>query len=178
MADEPQQDPQQDEQPDASGSDVHAALITSNGDAPVRLTERFDITADEVFAANDHRVIDVPVDEWKPGAFVYVHTPSAGDKDYLEQVLMFEDVTNPDGTTVQKARKMGKDEIRAYFVAMVARNSKGERIFGAKDVKRLKAKAIAPMDRIWDAMVKASIISEKDVDRLAKNSDAVSGAIS
>lgn len=155
----------------AASSSVMHELHTDNGD-PKRLKE--DISADEIFAADDHKIIEVPVDEWKKNAIVYVHTPSAADRDHLEQVLQYEEVSDGKGGTKTQWRAIGKDEIRTYFIAMVARNSKGERIFTAKDIKRLKHKSYIPMERIWDAMVKASIITDADVDELAKNSDAAS----
>lgn len=142
---------------------VEAQPGRTNGIQPV------DVTADEVFAADDHRVIDVKVDEWKPGGVIYIHTPSAADKDHLEQVLL-EGKDERD-----QPRRVGKDEVRAYFVAMCARNSKGDRIFNKPgDIAKLKHKSIAPMDRLYQAILDASIITEKDVEVMAKNSGAAS----
>jgi hypothetical protein len=150
------------------GAPASEPATTTPTTGPAAAAEPVDITADDVFGADDHRVITVKVDEWKPGGVVYIHTPSAADKDHLEHVLLA-------GTDdAGKPKRVGKDEVRAYFVAMCARNSKGERIFKAEDIARLKHKSIAPMDRIYGAILDASIVTEKDVEVMAKNSGAAS----
>jgi hypothetical protein len=147
-------------------------LPSLNGDAPKRL----DITRDEVAAADDHRIIVVPVDEWKPGASIYIHTPSAGDKDFFEREIVRAKDTDP-VTGAVTPRAFEQDEVRAAFIAMCARNSAGERIFTGDDIKMLKAKSIVPMDRLYKAILDAMIITPEDVDTIAKNSGSVSSGI-
>jgi hypothetical protein len=140
-------------------------------DEPERLVD-VDITREEVLAANDHRVITVAVDEWKKGAKVYIHTVSAADKDHLEQTLLKATEKDSDGNPIRK--RVGEDEVRAYFIAMCTRNSKGQRIFQADDITALKQKSVVVMDRIYTAILDASIITKNDVEDMAKNSGAAS----
>lgn len=146
---------------DAATVDETPAL-TLVADAPA---EMLDITAEEVFTANDVRMTTVNVDEWKKGAVIYIHTPSAADKDFLENSLVW----GRDENDVSVRKQIGPDSIRAYIVAMCARNSKGERIFSADNVERLKNKSVVPMDRLFDAIIRMSIVTERDVATMAKN---------
>jgi hypothetical protein len=154
---------------DAIGRDLAPSdpEFLAQRDEPERLID-VDITADEVFAANDHRIIPVNVDEWKKGAKVYIHTISAADKDHLERVMLKSDEKDPEsGNALRKVA--APDEVRAYFIAMCARNSNGDRIFTAADVPKLKLKNAVVMDRIYEAILEAQIITEQDVREMAKN---------
>lgn len=142
------------------------AALPPVADVEVPLADRPEITRDEVLAANDARVIIVPVDEWKKGAVVFVHTPSASDSDLLEHEI------------VTGTERLPKDAIRAAFVIMCVRNKDGSRKFKPEDLDALKKKSMTPMNRIWQAIAEATIITETDVELLAKNSGAATAVIS
>lgn len=150
-----------------------ASAATSNGkeDGPSRLISR-----EEIMAAQDISWKEVPVDEWKAGSVVWVRSPTSADRDYLEMVILGGDAA-PDG---EPRRTMGKEEIRAHFIAMcvVKDNGSHERLFDAADIQWLKHKNILPINRIYSAILESAIVTEKDVEDLAKNSGSASGVTS
>jgi hypothetical protein len=154
---------------ESTDRDESTSAATNGGDSsqaetsePKRLLE---ITRDEVLSARDTKIIDVPVDEWKKGAVVHVHTPTSDDRDYLEMEIL-------------KGGKLDKKGVRAALVCMCVKDANGNRLFEAGDLEALGRKSFIPMDRIYKAIIDASIITEEDVAKLAKNSGAASTDIS
>lgn len=137
-----------------------AAIDTTS--EPKRLLE---ISRDEILSAADTKIIDVRVDEWKKGAVVHVHTPTADDRDFLEMEIL-------------KGVRLDKRGVRAALVAMCVKDASGNRLFEPGDVIALGKKSFIPMDRIYKAIIESAIITEEDVEKLAKNSGAASTDIS
>jgi hypothetical protein len=156
--------------PDSSPTPEGADSNTDRrGRTAVPLPENpVDITWEDVKAANDVRFKIVAVPEWKPNGVVYVYMPSIGAKNEFEAAIATG--KNPDGSP----KRLGSDAITASLVAMAACNSKGDRIFSPDHIEWLKKKSIAPMERIYDAMIELAIITPGDVDTMAKNSGAAS----
>lgn len=132
-------------------------------DEPLRL-----ITREEIMQRQDIRWAKVAVDEWRPGASLWIRSPTAADRDWMEFVILGGDKT------------MQKDEVRASIIAMCCVKADGshERMFEAEDVTWLKHKNAAPVNRIYEAILKSVLVSEADVDELAKNSGRASGVTS
>lgn len=134
--------------------------------------EEVELTREEVLGAVDTRRMKVQVDEWKEGGFVWVQTPTAADRDYLERVIVTG--TNPDGSR----RIISKEEVRASVIALSVVNADGTRKFKPEDITALSKKSIVPIERLYQAIISCAIITEADVEELAKNSGAASNGIS
>jgi len=142
------------------GGDENDKSMNTIADEPKRLISR-----DEIKASDDIRWIECPVDEWKKGAVVWVRTPTAADRDTLEFDLL------ADG------KKLEKSAIRAHYVALCVVKGEGshERLFDAEDIVWLRNKNAVPMNRIFGKILEACIVTEDEIDELAKNSGAASG---
>lgn len=156
----------------ASGESAAAGEQAQGAEPEKPKAEEVELSREEILGSIDTKRVKVPVDEWKEGGFVWVQTPTAADRDYLERVIVTG--ANPDGSP----RVLGKEEVRASIIALSVVNADGTRKFKPEDITALSKKSIVPMNRLYEAIIASSIITEKDVEELAKNSGAASKGIS
>ncbi len=137
------------------------------------------LTADEILAADDrgYRENWVPTPEWGgPGAGVYVLTPSGEDRERYERNAKIR--RKKQGRRTVEEREMNLDELRERLVIDFACNADGKPLFacGGREarhemIRRLKAKAAAPLSRIGDLVFSLMGWNAQDVEDLVGNSE-------
>lgn len=119
------------------------------------------LTKAQILLADDRKSTTVPVPEW--GGEVIVKTLGGTERDSMEAEIV---QTNGPST----ARNLENFRSRLLVRAIV--DDKGERIFTNAEIGELAKKSGAVLDRLYDAAVELNKISAKDVEELAKNSEA------
>jgi hypothetical protein len=137
------------------------------------------LTADEILDSEDRGHLDnwVPTPEWGgPGSGVYVLSPTAEDRERYEQVQKAKRVKRGKRTIEQK--EMDVREIRERLVIDFACGEDGRRLFACHNreqqretIRKLKAKAAAPIGRIADMAVQLMGWSDQDWEDLVGNSE-------
>lgn len=122
------------------------------------------LNRDQILAAQDveYKVIDVP--EW--GGSVRVRSLSGSGRDQLEAHM-----TRAAGTSVE-INTDGFANFRAMFVAMSIVDAEGNRIFTDSDVAALGEKSSKALQRVYNACMELSAVTEDDVKELVGNSGA------
>lgn len=120
---------------------------------------------DAILAAQDITSETVEVPEW--GGAVIVKGMSGEQRDAFEASVVHE--------------RGGKAEVdmrnlRAKFVARCVVDEKGARLFADEDVPALARKSGAVLDRLFEVGQRLAGMRPADVEALAGNSDAQSGA--
>lgn len=120
---------------------------------------------DAILAAQDIAIETVEVPEW--GGSVIVKGMSGEQRDAFEASVVSE--------------RGGKAEVdmrnlRAKFVARCVVDEKGARLFADEDVPALARKSGAVLDRLFEVGQRLAGMRPADVEALAGNSDAQSGA--
>lgn len=113
------------------------------------------LTKEQILNAEDTKSVIVHVPEW--GGDVIVGTMTAQARDAFET-----SVTGKNGGT-------NMTNIRAKLAAATIVDENGDLLFQEKDVAKLGKKSAAALERIFSASQKLNLISEDDVDQLAKN---------
>jgi hypothetical protein len=112
------------------------------------------LTRDQILAAQDKPVKEVPVPEW--GGSVHVRTMSGLERDRLE--------------ALQEASP--RKEVRARFVVAACCDAEGNLLFTEADIPALNGKNVKALDRIFDAVIELNRLSKDHVDEAEKNSAA------
>jgi hypothetical protein len=112
------------------------------------------LSRDQILAADDKPVKEVPVPEW--GGTVYVRTMSGLERDRLEA----QQQANP------------SKEVRARFVVAACCDADGELLFTEADIPALNGKNVKALDRIFDEVIELNRLSKDAVDDAEKNSEA------
>jgi hypothetical protein len=113
-----------------------------------------ELTAEMILAANDQKdhlkKVDVP--EW--GGEVYIRAMTAGERDAHEIEWM-------------QSKDRGVADFRSKLLVRVLSNSEGKRLFTDEQVKALRDKSAAVVNRLWGIAMKVNAMTEKDVEALA-----------
>lgn len=117
---------------------------------------------DEILAAADTQVEDVPVPEW--GGTVRIRGLSGSERDQYEAWII---------SGKGKNRDVNLKQSRAKLVMMCAVDVDGKRLFDEADLIRLGAKSALAMQRVFD---KAAALSGLDEDALEKIQDDLGNA--
>ncbi len=113
------------------------------------------LTRDDILAVPDLKseVVDVP--EW--GGSVIVATMSGEARDRFESSVLGKD------------GKVNTANIRAKLAASTIVDESGKLLFNESDIEMLGRKSCAALDRVFAASQKLNLISNADVEALAKN---------
>ena len=113
------------------------------------------LTASDILAADDLKLLGVDIPEW--GGRVYVRTMTGAERDWWEQ-------------TIVESGKSGKmANIRATLVMLTAVDEKGERIFNDTQIEVLGNKSAKALDRLFAAAQKLNAVTAADVEELEGN---------
>jgi len=111
------------------------------------------LTRDEILQAQDLETVEVAVPEW--GGVVRVRGLTGAERDALE------------AEAAELRRPL--DNFRARYVARCIVDENGERIFSDEDIEALGRKSAAALNRVFEAAVRLSALTEEDVEALEKN---------
>ena len=111
------------------------------------------LTRDEILRAQDLETVEVDVPEW--GGVVRVRGLTGAERDALE------------AEAAELRRPL--DNFRARYVARCIVDENGERIFSDEDIEALGRKSAAALNRVFEAAVSLSALTEEDVEALEKN---------
>lgn len=114
------------------------------------------LTRDQILSADDLPDVYVEVPEW--GGEVRIRTLTGAERDAYEARIS--GANTKDG-------KRDMSNIRAALVALCAIDENGAQLFTKDDVNRLGLKSAKALDRLMDASMKLSGISDDDVKKLA-----------
>lgn len=117
------------------------------------------LSKQDILAAQDMRREEVHVPEW--GGSVYVRSLSADEKDAFEYKMY--------------SQKQTGRGIRAAYVGLSLVDEMGQRLFTDEEVPMLGTKFAGAVDRVFEVVSRINRISERDLEDLGKNSDAVPG---
>ncbi len=113
------------------------------------------LTKDQILAQDDLKSEIVSVPEW--GGEVKVCTMSGFARDRFEA-----GITGKNGGT-------NMSNIRAKLAAATITDEAGKLLFDEADIIKLGNKSCAALDRVFEAAQRINLISNSDVDTLAKN---------
>jgi len=111
------------------------------------------LTADQILAADDLGLKQVPVREWNGD--VYIRMMSVGERDGYERLWIGK-------------RETGVDNFRTEYLARVLCDEKGDLLFTREQVSALANKSGAVMGRLFDEALKHNNMTEADVEQLGK----------
>lgn len=114
------------------------------------------LTADDILAADDREIKEMPVPEW--GGSVYLRTISGAERDRFEAETFRQDKPN-------------YENLRARYLAITLVDEKGEPLFNKKQVTQLGQKAAPVLDRLFTESARMNAMSKNDVDELLGNSE-------
>lgn len=119
------------------------------------------LSREEILSADDLRKELVPVPEW--GGEVWVRALTGTERDTFEATSI-----------VQKGKdhEVNLRDIRARLCIFAICDAQGKRLFGAHDIEILGAKSSAALSRVYEVAERLSGFSKKDMEELAKNSEA------
>lgn len=120
-----------------------------------------DLTADQIFAADDLTLKPVEVPEW--GGTVYVRPLGGDERDAYEASM-----------TIQKGPELESNPVgmRARLVVRGVTDANGVRLFKDNDAPRLGQKNAAVLDRLFDEIAELSGLSASSVEDAEKNSES------
>jgi hypothetical protein len=148
MSDEPQDDKPQDEQ-----APVRRVPEVTAPD--VDLT-----TADQILGVQDYKIKRVPIPEW--GGHVYVRTLTGEQRDRFE-------------TRTMLGAEASRENVRAKFLVEALCDKDGNSVFTPEQVDALGKKSAAGLTRAYNAAADLSVLSDEDLEDLAKNSGSGHG---
>ena len=111
------------------------------------------LTAEQILAADDLGLKQVPVREWNGD--VFIRMMSVGERDAYERLWIGK-------------RETGVDNFRTEYLARVLCNEKGELLFTREQVSTLANKSGAVMGRLFDEALAHNNMTEADVEQLGK----------
>lgn len=113
------------------------------------------LTKEQIFSKEDKKYKEVEVPEW--GGTVRVTVMSGGDKDRWE------------GGLLGKNGNINYTNMRAKMVAYCCVDENGKRLFSDDDIIKLSKKSAIALERVYTACAEINVITEADVEDLAKN---------
>jgi len=111
------------------------------------------LTADQILAADDLGLKQVPVREWN--GEVFIRMMSVGERDAYERLWIGK-------------RETGVDNFRTEYLARVLCDEKGQLLFTREQVSVLANKSGAVMGRLFDEALAHNNMTEADVEQLGK----------
>lgn len=120
------------------------------------------MTRDEILAAKDLKVVEVPIPEWGDGTgSVFVRELTALEREELEasNIVDGKDAPNP----------MGR------VVAMSLCDKDGNRLFTLDDAPAFGAKGLGALKRIFEAAITVSKLSSDEAKKIEGNSSEGQG---
>ncbi len=111
------------------------------------------LTADQILAADDLGLKQVPVREWNGDVFIRIM--SVGERDAYERLWIGK-------------RETGVDNFRTEYLARVLCDEKGELLFTREQISTLANKSGAVMGRLFDEALAHNNMTEADVEQLGK----------
>jgi hypothetical protein len=111
------------------------------------------LTADQILAADDLGLKQVPVREWSGD--VFIRMMSVGERDAYERLWIGK-------------RETGVDNFRTEYLARVLCDEKGQLLFTREQVSTLANKSGAVMGRLFDEALAHNNMTEADVEQLGK----------
>lgn len=114
------------------------------------------LTKEQILGAEDVKSKIVEVPEW--GGSVKVSTMSGRARDMFERSIV---AANGQAST---------DNIRAKLAAATIVAEDGSLLFTEKDIEKLAKKSASALDRVVAAAQELNLITDKDVEAVAKNS--------
>jgi hypothetical protein len=111
------------------------------------------LTADQILAADDLGLKQVPVREWNGDVFIRIM--SVGERDAYERMWIGK-------------RDSGVENFRTEYLARVLCDEKGELLFTREQVSTLANKSGAVMGRLFDEALAHNNMTEADVEQLGK----------
>jgi hypothetical protein len=112
-----------------------------------------DLTADQIFAADDLSLVPVNVKEWN--GTVYIRVLAVGDMERYQREF------------AEKKERM--EDWRSKLLVRCLCDKDGKPLFNAEQIEKLSQKSVKVMSRLFDAAMKHNAVTEKDVEDLAKN---------
>lgn len=112
------------------------------------------LTKDQILAADDMGLLEVPVKEW--GGSVFVRVMTVGERDAYENDWVLN-------------KNKGVENFRTKFLAKCLCDDKGQRLFSDAEIEALSRKSAKVMARIWQRAMEHNALTEDDVEELAKN---------
>lgn len=116
------------------------------------------LTREQILAADDLSIEDVPVPEW--GGIVRVRGLTGAERDGLEA-----ETVSLQGRTPH----MKMENFRARLVARSMVDDAGKRLFTLRDVEALGQKSAVALQRVFEVAQRLSGLSAGDVEELVKN---------
>jgi hypothetical protein len=111
------------------------------------------LTADQILAADDLGLKQVPVREWNGD--VFIRMMSVGERDAYERLWIGK-------------RETGVDNFRTEYLARVLCDETGKLLFTREQTAALANKSGAVMGRLFDAALAHNNMTEADVEQLGK----------
>jgi len=111
------------------------------------------LTAEQILAADDLGLKQVPVREWNGD--VFIRMMSVGERDAYERLWIGK-------------RETGVDNFRTEYLARVLCDEKGQLLFTREQVSTLANKSGAVMGRLFDEALAHNNMTEADVEQLGK----------
>lgn len=112
------------------------------------------LTKDQILAADDMGLLEVPVPEW--GGNVYIRVMSVSERDAYEREWLGK-------------RETGVENFRTKFLQKVLCDEKGDLIFTPDEVAVLGKKSARVMAGLWEKAMRHNALMAEDVQDLAKN---------
>jgi monomeric isocitrate dehydrogenase len=112
-----------------------------------------DLTADQIFSADDLGLVPVNVKEW--GGTVYIRVMSVGEMEAYQREF------------AEKKEKM--ENWRAKLLVACLCDKDGKSLFTREQIDKLGNKSVKVMARLFDLAMKHNAVTDKDVEELAKN---------
>jgi len=117
------------------------------------------LTKEAILAADDLTTKEVDVPEW--GGSVRIRELTGRERDAFEE-----------GSLDKKTRDVKMTNMRARLVAMSAIDDSGDRLFTAAEADELGKKSATALNRCFEVSCSLSGITDQDVEKLEKNSEA------
>lgn len=112
------------------------------------------LTKEQILAADDMGLLEVPVPEW--GGSVYVRVMSVGERDSYENDWIVN-------------KNKGVENFRSKFLQRVLCDETGKLLFETGELDKLAGKSAKVMSRLWQKAMEHNAITDADVEELAKN---------
>jgi hypothetical protein len=112
------------------------------------------LSREAILAASDLEREEVPVDEWEPGATVWVRSLTGLELNIYHQAL---------------ARNGAETNTFAGFLIFCIVDEAGERLFGDDDAELLGRKSAVMLSRLWIAAQRVNPLASASVEKARKN---------
>jgi hypothetical protein len=112
------------------------------------------LTKEQILAADDSGLLEVPVPEWDGSVYIRCMTVAARDA--------------YENDWVQNKHK-GVENFRTKFLQKVLCDADGQLLFTEQEIAVLGEKSARVMNRLWTKAMSHNALAESDVEQLAKN---------